>query len=398
MKRFSLLFLILLGLLPHISRAQNTLTWSTPAAANWSNPANWGGVGIPDATNDVLVFSAPGNADTNDLVGLSVRSITFSGPSSGYALGGNAITLGEAAGPSTTLVNTAISFPQSISFDIALGRSQTWFPGPGQSGVSNTFNGAINNNGFALSNGSNGRVLMNGVMTGSGTFTMDSGAYFTHFGATNTFTGVTTVNSGSLEVTGSLLGNVNVIGGGAFGSNLQGTGTIFGNTTLTAGATFATGASADYESGEANMNFAGDLSLTNSFYEWTLNTLTDQSSGIAGTDWGHINLTGANNLVFASSSMDLYFFPVNDPDSGDTFWNSSHQWQIANLNSGTLDRSGLGIATSSNSWATGNFGLLTLNGNDLYLYWNPAPEPASVVSLLGGLGLIGVVLKRKRSA
>src|SRR5262245_36763592 len=72
------------------------LTWTGGggANANWNTSANWGGAGTP-ANGDTLVF--PGGAanlvNTNNLAGLTLSQIRFTGASGAYSIRGNSFTL-----------------------------------------------------------------------------------------------------------------------------------------------------------------------------------------------------------------------------------------------------------------------------------------------------------------
>ena len=79
-------------------------------------------------------------------------------------------------------------------------------------------------------------ITFNGALTGAGSLTKVGAGTLT-LGAANTYTGATTVNAGTLNVTGSLTGSSNVLLN--TGSTLAGTGAIAGSVTLTDGATLA---------------------------------------------------------------------------------------------------------------------------------------------------------------
>lgn len=72
-----------------------------------------------------------------------------------------------------------------------------------------------------------GTATLNGMINGSGTLTM-AGAGDLILGGANTYTGLTTVQTGTLTVDGSVTSDVFV----AVGATLAGTGTIFGNVTI----------------------------------------------------------------------------------------------------------------------------------------------------------------------
>ena len=81
---------------PKVVRAAiDTCTWDGSSSANWSDGANWSGCdngGVPE-DGDALIFpvGASNTTNTNDIVGLDLDMITYSG--SNYSVTGNAISL-----------------------------------------------------------------------------------------------------------------------------------------------------------------------------------------------------------------------------------------------------------------------------------------------------------------
>lgn len=72
-----------------------TLRWVGAAAnGNWSRGPNWD-LGTAPVAGDTLVFPGgqPRLANNNDITGLQVATIRFTGPSAGYVLSGNAIAV-----------------------------------------------------------------------------------------------------------------------------------------------------------------------------------------------------------------------------------------------------------------------------------------------------------------
>lgn len=72
------------------------LSWSgaSPSSGNWSDVANWGYIGVP-LNGDTLIFPAgqPRTTNTNNISGLTLNQICFSGSAGGYYIFGLGITL-----------------------------------------------------------------------------------------------------------------------------------------------------------------------------------------------------------------------------------------------------------------------------------------------------------------
>ena len=154
---------------PYVASA--TKTWTGAAGnANWQTAANWGGT-APVAGDD-LVFPAGAAklSNTNNFAnGMTFNSITISG--TGYTLAGNSIVLG-AGGISAT----AAASSNTVSIAISLAATRT---------VSVSDSAAT--------------LILGGIVSGAGGVTKN-GAGTLALSAVNTFTGLTTVSAGTLDV------------------------------------------------------------------------------------------------------------------------------------------------------------------------------------------------------
>ncbi|MCX7927480.1 MAG: autotransporter-associated beta strand repeat-containing protein [Candidatus Omnitrophica bacterium] len=152
-----------------------TATWTGAISEFWSVAGNWTGLGgaTPGAGDDLVFPSGVSRLNTyNDLTAnTSFNSITITG--SGYTLAGNPITLG--AGGITTNISGGTN---TISLNITLSETRTVTVT--NSNETLTISGVIS--------GSAGRGL---IKQGQGTLVL---------GATNTYQGATTINSGTLRI------------------------------------------------------------------------------------------------------------------------------------------------------------------------------------------------------
>lgn len=227
--------------------------------------------------------------------------------------------------------------------------------------------------------------------------------------AANTYTGSTTINAGTLLLTGSLASasavTVNTGGKFAVGASVNlsneitvnAGGRIGGNGTYsdTTGIILGSGAIASPGNSAGNTIYSTDLTLESAaIYEWELGAY---GTG-AGTDSDLLTITGAGNvLTFESGSLITLNFlsPVVNPNSAGTgdFWLSNQQWLIAEaVSGGVIVDNGLAIQAPT-SFTNGDFSLSASGGN-LYLDYTAVPEPGT--SLLVGLGFAGLLYSFRR--
>ncbi len=240
------------------------------------------------------------------------------------------------------------------------------------------------------------------IKTGTGTLTLAN---------TNTYSGVTNVNAGTLLVDGSIanssLTTVNSTG------TIGGHGTV-GALTIASGGTVSPGDSPGIlTSGATTLASGGN-------YNWQMY----DANGTAGTGFDQLHATGALTLN-AGFNLNLWSLSSVSPDSNGNALNfnplsGTHEWIIAigdgGLVSGDLhtiayDLSHINIFTSANN-GTGGFtnsldgGMFSLiqggtpgnpdtNPHDVDLVFSVVPEPGSIVLMLFGLAGIWRLLRRR---
>ncbi len=177
--------------------APATFTWTGAGGdPNWSNTGNWGGSFLTPG-ND-LVFPSVANESSNCDMVFPQSSITISAP--GYTMTGNfPVLLFQGITTTYTSGTSNINFPVGISGPISVGAG-----------------GTLNIGGGGVDSASQL------TKSGSGTLVLS---------ATNTFSGPTTVNSGTLDLEGSLPYNTTVNPAGT----LDGSGMVNGSLTDTGG-------------------------------------------------------------------------------------------------------------------------------------------------------------------
>ncbi|HEV3340871.1 MAG TPA: Ig-like domain repeat protein [Pirellulales bacterium] len=244
----------------------STDTWTGAIDANWSTnnsgTTNWSG-SVP-ANGDTLIFPAGAAHLTNvdDIASLTVNSVTFSGASGGYNLGGsNPLTLSAGVSASNTAGTNTINLP------VVLGASQT----------------------FTVASGA--QLNVGGVVSGSAALTK-AGTGTLDLLASDTYNGGTTVGAGTLLVDGST-GDVSLTAG-----TLGGTGTV-GAITAAGGAVSPGGAT---NPGVLN---AGAVTLNSST---TFNALLNgTTAGNGPGNYSQLKTTGAVNLGSATLNATLGF-------------------------------------------------------------------------------------------
>jgi autotransporter-associated beta strand protein len=336
-----------------------TLTWTGSGSTNnWSNPNNWGG--MTPAAGDSLVFGpgASSVTSTNDLAaGTTFYSITFTG--AGYSVGGNAVVLTNGIDASQATGNN------SLSLGLTLANNET-IQGGG-SGTTLTLSGTINNQGNALTvSGGSGAVVINNTISGSGGLVENGSVSLTLSGtAGNTFTGGTTVQSGTLLLDES--GATALAGPLTVGS---GSGTALAqwqaSNQLASGAAVTVCGSGTVDL-NGNTQTATALSLLGGSLKTEAGSLTlsgNVSASGTSTLSGNLALTAGSHAFNVSSASTL---TVSAVVSGSASLNASGSGTLvlsaANTYSG-------GTTVTSGTLAVGNgsalsSGVLTLNGGTL---------------------------------
>ncbi|MFO8013058.1 MAG: autotransporter-associated beta strand repeat-containing protein, partial [Phycisphaerae bacterium] len=214
-----------------------TFTWDGGGGDdNWSTGLNWAGDAAPanPAANDDLAFAGSTRSTPNvDAPWSGVQSIGFTGATTAFTIGGNAVTLSG-----TGTISNATAFDHAINTNL-VGGATALNVTQNADGNQLTFGGTVD---LSAGGGLNitptaGTVVFNGVISGGAAVTTNAGAGTVQLNAANTFTGGLNLDGGTLAVNAD--GNLGAAGGamGFDGGTLQyGTGFTDSTRPVTLGA------------------------------------------------------------------------------------------------------------------------------------------------------------------
>jgi fibronectin-binding autotransporter adhesin len=205
------------------------------------------------------------------------------------------------------------------------------------------------------------------IMAGGGTITLSGN---------HGLTGATTVNSGTLDISGTLTGSATSVE--AF-ATLKGNGHVGGLLTVKANAALSPGAGVGTLFADGGTFFAAD-SLLN--YD-LLGTDTTVGGGVNDllSVTGNLTLDGTLNVSEVVADSFLSAAP-------------GQKWRLMNY-TGTLTNNGLDLAFSMPALSSDyTFVVDTSTANQVNL--TVVPEPGAVLSMLGGLGVLAALRRRRK--
>lgn len=350
------------------TRWSDTLTMTMPIVLNGGTlGSSWPGPnGATIASPITLAASSTLNFDGG------YGSVTLSGVISGGA--SSVLTVKGDSGTRTfTAVNTYAGNTTVTAGTLTIG-------GAGSLGAG-AYGGAISlASGTTFNYASTATQTLSGVISGGGALTKAGSAALTLSGI-NTYSGATTVNSGTLVVTGSISGSAADVKNTAA---MAGTG-VLGAVAIESGGTLQPGALAApglLSSGNFSLLSGGHLSLEIGGVNGT---------GTSSTLYSELSVNGTVSL---SGDVQISLFNGYTPNIGDTFYvilndsTDAISGAFSNAPGGFITSSG--IQYQVNYQANGNGG-----ANDVSLTVTAVPEPSAAMSLIGGLGLLCVLRRRK---
>jgi autotransporter-associated beta strand protein len=355
-----------------------TRTWTGGGTTtHWSDPNNWSG-GVAPNPGDSLVFgpSASSFTSTNDFAaGTAFGAITLSG--AGYTVSGNAIQLTGGIDASTATGSN------SFGLGITLSASQAF--NAGNSPTDLTVGGTVSLGGFTLTvGGGSGELDLTNTVSGTGGLTVNNAGTTVLEGPSDTYTGATTVQGGTLllratagnAVAGALTVGAATVRLGA-GNQIADTSAV----TVNASGLLDTA---------NNSDTIGALALSGGSVTTGTGTLTlggNVTAGGVSTVSGNLSLGGSTRTFTVSASATLTVSATVSGTAGLTAAGSGTLvLSAANSYSGGTTLSGGTLAVGNNGALGG--GTLTLTGGTL-MASGAAVSLANAVTLGGNVTIGG---------
>ena len=339
---------------------------------NWSTAANWTNDTVP--INQFVDFAGTTQTSTNNDItaGKYIYEMRLKNTTSGqsFTLGGNSVFVNNAVRTSD-VASGNITDVINLNIDM-LDSKGNWIIG------------------------TNHDLIMNGSAGFGGDQLKKSGGGTLTLAGANTYTGATTVNEGTLNVTNSSLTPSYTIASGAI-LNLSGADPAAGNTTFYGGGTlnildnaffnanngdFAmdSGALIDVKSGQLGFNGGGD--------QWTgnladLNVAAAGSMRGAGNDIEINSLTGSGTFNMSGGIIKL----GQDNGTGATFsgnFGKSYGTGSATGSASRIEKNGTGTQTLTGNFDLGAAGSITVNDGKLVLATSTNVNYGGATTINGG--------------
>lgn len=342
--------------------------WSGSTSGNLSDATNWLSGAAPSSSNGIQFEGSTNTSVTVD-ADTTVQGIRFASDAGTFTLSGpNSLTLGAAG----NVVNHSTT-TQTINASMVLGANQIF-------------------------DARNGNLIFGGGISESGgvrNVTIRGGSTVTLAG-TNSYTGTTAVNAGTLLVNGnnSAATGAVTVGGGA---SLGGSGTIGGATTVQSGGRIFGGDGINtgaLTTGNVTVQNGGRLSVQ--LGTGTATSSLNTSAGVLNLDSGAIinpngSFDGGGSRTLATLASGTGGLVVGGTayDSDATIASYTHAGGSGLQAFGSLQLDVTGLSLTD-----GDQLILNRSGNSLVLVFTPVPEPASLLAVCG-LVVGGVVAVRK---
>lgn len=179
-------------------------TWDGSTDATWNDATNWDGIPL-DTADDIVLNGVGTNPTTNDFAaGFELTGITFAAATPALTITGANLDLSGAS----SVINSSTA-TQTIDLNLTLNGGQTLDADLGAL----AFGGTINNGGNALTVQGPFDTTISGVISGAGSLVKTEAGTLTLSGI-NTYTGVTTLTTGTIDLGANLGATATSIGDG----------------------------------------------------------------------------------------------------------------------------------------------------------------------------------------
>ncbi|MDD5349706.1 MAG: autotransporter-associated beta strand repeat-containing protein [Chthoniobacteraceae bacterium] len=402
-------------------------TWITSGTLRTGNAAALGTGQVKLTSINTTGLDLNGSALSIDSLTSGIGSATITGSGSGYAQATTTVTVSGGGGTGATATATVTSGKISGITITNYGSNYTSTPtftinGVG-TGATVTGNFGPSNvtlgSGTLTLNGTNtSRAVYSGIVSGVGGSIVKNGSGVQEFSATNTYTGATHVNAGTLVVSGSIAGSSTIVGDlsqpSAAAILMGGNGTASASATVKDISAVSSGAIIDpgVEGNTAGILNTNSLSLSGGAHlAMQIGGITAGGNSAAGYD--RLNVLGADSASISGGVLDLttlagtvftggdelLFLLVNngigtasDPFSAVTL-NGQTLTDLSNI---TIGGEHFALTYTADYNNTGLYGGESSGGNDVALM-AVVPEPQTWAMLVGGVGmLMGFQRLRKR--
>jgi fibronectin-binding autotransporter adhesin len=360
-----------------------------------------GGTGGSVATQTISNFNFTSNAFTAPSTETYTNAVAVVGDAKIDLTGGQSVTFGTLSIGANNLTVTSSdtsATPYTLtSGAVTLGGNATFTVSNSAGGAAVSLSPGAISGSFGITKAGSGALLLAGNSNYTGPTIIQAGTVLANNATSSTGAGPVTVQAGA---------------------KLGGIGLIAAPTTINAGGIISAGDAATVP-GKLTINAAtiftqgsgvvGD-SNNGATYLWKINSATGGAG--SSTGWDQLQLQGLS-LASGTSGSAVTIEPVSfsgvTPGAMANFNKTQlFKWAVINVpatgalppaSNFVLDTNALSTFASANGVSTSAFSILEGadpgGGNDVYVQFNPAPEPTSLTLL--GLGAAGLMLRRRRA-
>jgi len=360
------------------------------ADGNWDTNPNWVNSAAPGYIGDGVVFAGTTDPTPNLDQNYIVSSVTFSNNAGSFDIStANSSTLTLTNGSS--VVNNSAN-PQTLNVPLVFGAAGTITPAAGNL----TLAGTVDNGGNLLTVTGTKNTTITGVLSDSGGLTMNGSGTLT-LAAADTYTGVTTVGGGTLNIpvsgsvgdtnftiVGCQAGNAVLINAGSLSQKAM----IIGNASGAVGAVYQTNGTVSAATATTLDNVAiGNIAGGFGYYDAIGGTLASGGIAVGGEDNNAANFTGTvpGTVTGGNGILD-----INGGTVTDTGWfviarGATNETGVLDVYSGALTFAGGGLVCN---WGTGQTAIINMLGGSVA---NTSASTNLPLNFNGGSGDVGIL-------